>query len=121
MFYIILELAPKKSDVITSEGGAQTDLEIFCTKCIEPIEHTVETSQVEINSGSLRVKNEFKLKICSNGSEGNDVDENDDGMDDDDIDEDEERYAAIMAAAEDTDEDDEGTYILLNILQLNPR
>ena len=52
----------KKSDVTTSEGGTQTDLEIFCAKCTEPIEHAVETAQVEMKSGSLRVKNEFKLR-----------------------------------------------------------
>jgi hypothetical protein len=75
----------------------------------------VEKPQIEKKSGILRVKNEFKLRIGSNGSEGNDVEKNDDKMDDDDIDEDEERYAAIMAAAEDTDEDDEGTNLLLNI------
>ena len=107
-YCIILDCPKKNSDTTTSEGGTQTDLDILCSKCAEPIEHVMEAAGSEMKSGSLRVKNEFKLRIHSNGNEPNEADEYDDGMNDDDIDEDEERYAAIMAAAEDTDEDDEG-------------
>ena len=90
---------------------------MFCAKCTEPIERGLETSKLDLNGGSLRVKNEFKLRMHSNGNQGNDADENDDGIDDD-VDEDEERYAAIMAAAEDTDEDDEGINNVINIVRI---
>ena len=62
-----------------------------------------------MNTEGIGIKNEFNIRIKSNGVQINDIDENEDGMDDDDIDEDEERYAAIMAAAEDSDDDDEGS------------
>ena len=70
-------------------------------------------SKQSLGSGKLRVKNEFKLRIQTNGSQSQNEEENDEAMDEDDIDEDEERFAAILAAAEDSDDDDEGkTFII---------
>lgn len=66
---------------------------------------------MQLNSTSLRVKKEFKLNVHCNGNQTIDANDDEGVMDEDDIDEDEERYAALMAAAEDTDEDDEGITI----------
>ena len=90
-------------------GETQTDLNTICSKCTEPIEQHLKVSKPDMNTEGIGMKNEFNIRIKSNGVQINDVDENEDGMDDDDIDEDEERYAAIMAAAEDSDDDDEGS------------
>ena len=87
----------------------QTDLNTICTKCTEPIEQHLKVSKPDMNTEGIGIKNEFNIRIKSNGVQINDIDENGYGMDDDDIDEDEERYAAIMAAAEDSDDDDEGS------------
>ena len=89
----------------------QTDFDIYCAKCTEPIEDKNIILKPNPGDGKLRVKNEFKLRIKTNGSQGQNEEDNEEGMDDDDIDEDEERFAAILAAAEDSDDDDDGKEI----------
>ena len=113
MFYLIAHSLQGKADVPTSEIETQTESDICCSKCSEPVDASLVAAKAKLNSGNLRVKKEFKLRI-RNGSQDNDLDEPEDGLDDDDIDEDEERYAAVMAAAvEDSDDDDEGRLKIL--------
>ena len=115
MFYLIAQLLQEKADVTTSETETQTEFDIYCSKCSEPVEPGLVAAKAKLNSVNLRVKKEFKLRI-RNGSQDNDIDEPEEGLDDDDIDEDEERYAAVMAAAvEDSDDDDEGRFKILLI------
>ena len=106
--HIISDISEKKVKSTTANCETQTDLDTFCGKCTEPIEDNDVISKANLGTGKLRVKNEFKLRIQTNGMQGKNLEENDDCLDEDDIDEDEERYAAIMAAAEDSDDDDEG-------------
>ena len=106
--HFISDISEKKVKSTTVSCETQTDLDIFCGKCTEPIEDNDVISKANFGSGKLRVKSEFKLRIQTNGMQGKNHEENDDCLDEDDIDEDEERYAAIMAAAEDSDDEDEG-------------
>ncbi len=87
MFYLIAQSLQAKADVTTSETETQTEFDIYCSKCSEPVEPGLVAAKAKLNSGSLRVKKEFKLRI-RNGSQDNDLDEPEDGLDDDGLDQD---------------------------------
>ena len=121
MFYLIAHSLQEKADVPTSEIETQTELDILCSKCSEPVDAGLVAAKAKPNSENLRVKKEFKLRI-RNGSQDNDLDEPEDGLDDDDIDEDELRYAAVMAAAvEDRDNDDEERNLVMDMDEIKAK
>ena len=105
---VFLEFSDKKVNCSSTSCETQTDFDIYCAKCTEPIENNDTILKPNLSGGKLRVKNEFKLRIQTNGNQEHHDEDNEECMDEDDIDEDEERYAAIMAAAEESDDDDDG-------------
>merc|ERR1711963_705160 len=108
----------KKPECTMASCETQTDFDIFCAKCTEPIEDKNVILKPNPGDGKLRVKNEFKLRIKTNGSQGQNEEDNEEGMDEDDIDEDEERFAAILAAAEDSDDDDDDKNLVMDMDEL---